>query len=102
VLLITNYKAIFNIYLYCFQPEKQILFVIQALVEITGLFDDAIVPWEWDAKKFDDFLNIIHSQIDGLRSCVSTVCSYVHLRDVISSRARRTHSCLSECRAFTK
>ncbi|XP_056101758.1 interferon phi 4 [Rhinichthys klamathensis goyatoka] len=49
------------------EPEKQILFVIQALVEITGLFDDAVVPW--DAKKCDDFLNIVHSQIDGLRSC---------------------------------
>lgn len=89
-----------SVYLYCFQPAKQILFVIQALVEITGLFDDAVVPW--DAKKCDDFLNIIHSQIDGLRSCVSTVCLYLHIRNVISSRARGTHSLLSECRAITK
>lgn len=65
------------LYLYCFQPEKQILFVIQALQEITGLFDDAVVPW--DAKKFDDFLNIVHSQIDGLRSCVSPVRLYLHI-----------------------
>ncbi|XP_077061879.1 interferon phi 4 [Siphateles boraxobius] len=49
------------------EPEKQILFVIQALAEITDLFDDAVLPW--DAKKCEDFLNIIHSQIDGLRSC---------------------------------
>ncbi|XDV45047.1 hypothetical protein PO909_013218 [Leuciscus waleckii] len=49
------------------EPEKQILFVIQALQEITDLFDEAVVPW--DAKKVDDFLNTVHSQIDGLRSC---------------------------------
>ncbi|NP_001155212.1 interferon phi 4 precursor [Danio rerio] len=51
------------------EPEKQIQFVIQALVEITALFDDALVPW--DAKKMDDFLNIMHEEIDGLRSCGS-------------------------------
>ncbi|XP_067226133.1 interferon phi 4 [Chanodichthys erythropterus] len=49
------------------ETEKQILFVIQALVEIADLFDDAVVPW--DATKLDDFLNIVHTQIDGLRSC---------------------------------
>ncbi|XP_026079077.1 interferon phi 4 [Carassius auratus] len=49
------------------EPEKQILFVIQALKEITVLFDDAIVPW--DAKKLEDFLNVMHEEIDGLRSC---------------------------------
>nr|AMT92192.1 interferon 4 [Ctenopharyngodon idella] len=49
------------------ETEKQILFVIQALVEIAGLFDDAVVPW--DSTKLDDFLNIVHTQIDGLRSC---------------------------------
>uniref|UniRef100_A0A671RAL1 Interferon a3-like n=1 Tax=Sinocyclocheilus anshuiensis TaxID=1608454 RepID=A0A671RAL1_9TELE len=48
-------------------PEKQILFVIQALMEITVLFDDAVVPW--DAKKLADFLNVMHEEIDGLRSC---------------------------------
>ncbi|RXN12073.1 interferon a3-like protein [Labeo rohita] len=36
------------------EPEKQILFVIQALMEITVLFDDAVVPW--DAKKLEGFL----------------------------------------------
>uniref|UniRef100_A0A671RAU9 Interferon a3-like n=1 Tax=Sinocyclocheilus anshuiensis TaxID=1608454 RepID=A0A671RAU9_9TELE len=46
---------------------KQILFVIQALMEITVLFDDAVVPW--DAKKLADFLNVMHEEIDGLRSC---------------------------------
>ncbi|XP_056324849.1 interferon phi 4 [Danio aesculapii] len=51
------------------EPEKQIQFVIQALVEITALFDDSLVPW--DAKKMDDFLNIMHEEIDGLRSCGS-------------------------------
>lgn len=56
------------------QPEKQILFVIQALVEITVLFDDAVVPW--DAKKLEDFLDVVHEEIDGLHSCVSTVCVY--------------------------
>ncbi|XP_067286746.1 interferon phi 4 [Pseudorasbora parva] len=49
------------------EPEKQILFVIQALVEITVLFDDGVVPWE--TKKVDEFLNIIHRQIDGMRTC---------------------------------
>uniref|UniRef100_A0A673M5X1 Interferon a3-like n=2 Tax=Sinocyclocheilus rhinocerous TaxID=307959 RepID=A0A673M5X1_9TELE len=49
------------------EPEKQILFVIQALMEITVLFDDAVVPW--DAKKREDFLNVMHEEIDGLRSC---------------------------------
>ncbi|XP_059386167.1 interferon phi 4 [Carassius carassius] len=49
------------------EPEKQILFVIQALKEITVLFDDAVVPW--DAKKLEDFLNVMHEEIDGLRSC---------------------------------
>ncbi len=48
------------------------MFVIQALVEITALFDDAVVPW--DDKKLDDFLNIMHEEINGLHSCVSTVC----------------------------
>uniref|UniRef100_A0A8C2QAT6 Interferon a3-like n=1 Tax=Cyprinus carpio TaxID=7962 RepID=A0A8C2QAT6_CYPCA len=49
------------------QPEKRILFVIQALMEITVLFDDAVVPWE--AKKLKDFLDVMHEQIKGLRSC---------------------------------
>ncbi|XP_016145517.1 interferon a3-like [Sinocyclocheilus grahami] len=49
------------------EPEKQILFVVQALMEITVLFDDAVVPW--DAKKLADFLNVMHEEIDGLRSC---------------------------------
>ncbi|XP_016096219.1 interferon phi 4 [Sinocyclocheilus grahami] len=49
------------------EPEKQILFVIQALMEITVLFEDAAVPW--DAKKREDFLNVMHEEIDGLRSC---------------------------------
>ncbi len=56
------------------QPEKQIMFVIQALMEITALFDDAVVPW--DDKKLEDFLNIMHEEINGLHSCVSTVCVY--------------------------
>ncbi|XP_043109555.1 interferon phi 4 [Puntigrus tetrazona] len=49
------------------EPEKQIPFVIQALLEITVLFDDAVVPW--NAKKMEDFLNVMHEEIDGLRSC---------------------------------
>ncbi|KAK2876869.1 hypothetical protein QQF64_004290 [Cirrhinus molitorella] len=49
------------------EPEKQILFVIQALMEITVLFDDAAVPW--DAKKMEDFLTVMHEEINGLRSC---------------------------------
>ncbi|XP_050979913.1 interferon phi 4 [Labeo rohita] len=49
------------------EPEKQILFVIQALMEITVLFDDAVVPW--DAKKLEGFLIVMHEQINGLRSC---------------------------------
>ncbi|XP_042624200.1 interferon a3-like [Cyprinus carpio] len=53
------------------EPEKRILFVIQALMEITVLFDDAVVPWE--AKKLKDFLDVMHEQIKGLRSCVSTL-----------------------------
>ncbi len=50
------------------------MFVIQALMEITALFDDAVVPW--DDKKLEDFLNIMHEEINGLHSCVSTVCVY--------------------------
>ncbi|XP_073685093.1 interferon a3-like [Garra rufa] len=49
------------------EREKQIQFVIQALIEITALFDDAVVPW--GAKKRDDFLAVMHEEIDGLRSC---------------------------------
>ncbi len=48
------------------------MFVIQALMEITALFDDAVVPW--DDKKLEDFLNIMHEEINGLHSCVSSVC----------------------------
>lgn len=43
-------------------------------MEITVLFDDAVVPW--DAKKLEDFLNVLHEEMDGLHSCVSTVCVY--------------------------
>ncbi|XP_051969222.1 interferon a3-like [Xyrauchen texanus] len=50
------------------EPEKQILFVIQILVEITELFEDAVSA-PFDDKNMDDFLNIIHEEINGLRSC---------------------------------
>lgn len=52
------------------QPEKQILFVIQTLMEITDIFEDADSA-PWDKNIMDDFLNIIHEEINGLRSCVS-------------------------------
>ncbi|XP_051530989.1 interferon a3-like [Myxocyprinus asiaticus] len=50
------------------EPEKQTLFVIQILVEITDLFEDAVSA-PWDDKNMDDFLNVIHEEINGLRSC---------------------------------
>ncbi|XP_051523389.1 interferon a3-like [Myxocyprinus asiaticus] len=50
------------------EPEKQILFAIQILVEITGLFEDA-EDAPWDDKKMEDFLNVVHEEINGLRSC---------------------------------
>ncbi len=52
------------------------MFIIQALVEITVLFDDAVVPW--DAKKLEDFLNVMHEEINGLHSCVSTACVCIY------------------------
>ncbi|XP_051959536.1 interferon a3-like [Xyrauchen texanus] len=50
------------------EPEKQILFAIQILVEITDLFEYA-EDAPWDHKMFEDFLNVIHEEINGLRSC---------------------------------
>ncbi|XP_055031197.1 interferon phi 4 isoform X2 [Misgurnus anguillicaudatus] len=50
------------------EPDKQLLFIIQTLEEIAGLFEDAESA-PWDHKIIDDFLNIINEQINGLRSC---------------------------------
>ncbi len=50
------------------------MFVIQALVEITALFDDAVVPW--DDKKLEDFLNIMH---EVYMYCIYTVCVCIYI-----------------------
>lgn len=63
-----------HIYRFFFpQAEKQILFVIQTFMEITGIFENADSA-PWDKNIIDDFSNIIHEQINGLQSCVSNMC----------------------------
>ncbi|XP_030630923.1 interferon phi 4 [Chanos chanos] len=51
-------------------PEKQIRFVIQALEEITQLFDKDMDSVSWDEDKIDTFLNVLGQQVSGLKSCV--------------------------------
>ncbi|XP_057213811.1 interferon phi 4 [Triplophysa rosa] len=58
--LINSYRTV--------EAEKQILFVIQTLMEITGVFEDADSA-PWDKSTMEDFSNIIHEQIDGLQLC---------------------------------
>ncbi|KAA0725549.1 hypothetical protein E1301_Tti010288 [Triplophysa tibetana] len=58
--LINSYRTV--------EAEKQILFVIHTFMEITGIFEDADST-PWDKNTMENFLNIIHEQIDALKSC---------------------------------
>lgn len=84
IICAVDYASVFIYLSISSQPEKQIMFIIQALVEITVLFDDAVVPW--DAKKLEDFLNVMHEEINGLHSCVSTACVCVCIIPLTSSQ----------------
>ncbi|KAL6102332.1 uncharacterized protein ACO6RY_01960 [Pungitius sinensis] len=53
--------------------DTQLVFLRDSLKLMAGLYrHDNLSSVTWDTKKMEDFLNIIHRQIEGLNSCVST------------------------------
>ncbi|XP_062422112.1 interferon phi 1 [Pungitius pungitius] len=53
--------------------DTQLVFIRDSLKLMAGLYrHDNLSSVTWDTKKMEDFLIIIHRQIDGLNSCVST------------------------------
>lgn len=78
------------------QAEKQILFVIQTFKEITGIFEDADST-PWDKNTMENFLNIIHEQIDALELCVSKMCDCE-----INERLMRLRSSIYTCLFIVK